>query len=56
MDMNLTAEEAELLKKILQRYVSDLKMEISNTEKYEWRQEMKQDEETVKGLITRLGS
>jgi len=55
MDLTLTAEDAALLKKILESHLSDLRMEIVSTEKFDWREEMKQDEEKIKALIARLG-
>ena len=56
MQLALTGEEAVLLKRILEQYVSELKSEISDTEKYDWRQSMKQDEAMAKAVIERLGS
>lgn len=56
MQLSIGPEEAPLLQRILTQYLSELKLEISNTEKYEWRQSMKRDEELVKGLIARLES
>ncbi len=56
MDISFTGEETVLLKRILEQYVSDLKSEISDTEKYDWRQSMKQDEAMVKAIIERLSS
>jgi DNA-binding MarR family transcriptional regulator len=54
MQLTLQPEEATLLKQVLTRFVSDLKMEISNTEKYEMREELKADEATLKSIIERL--
>jgi len=55
MDITLTPDEAQLLKKILESFLSDLRVEVADTEKYEWRKELQKDEETIKGLIARLG-
>lgn len=55
MDITLTAEEAQLLKKILESFLSDLRMEVADTEKYEWRKELQKDEEAIKALLARLG-
>jgi hypothetical protein len=54
--MNITLEknEAELLHRVLTNYLGDFRMEISNTENYEWRESMKEDEATIKALIKRL--
>ncbi len=55
MELTLSDDEARLLRTVLERFLSDLRMEIVDTEKYDWRQEMKQDEEVLKSLISRLG-
>jgi hypothetical protein len=54
MELKLDDKEATLLKTILEQHLSDLRMEIADTEKYDWREELKKDEETIKGLISRL--
>jgi hypothetical protein len=55
MELKLDDKEATLLKTVLEQHLSDLRMEIADTEKYDWRQDMKKDEETIKSLISRLG-
>ena len=54
MQLDLQPKEAELILSILNEYLSDLRDEISNTEQYELRQNMKRDEGTIKSLIARL--
>ncbi len=54
MELTLEHGEAALLERILANYLSDLRMEITDTEDYDLRESMKQDEETIKGLIERL--
>ena len=54
MDLTLTTDEISLLRRILENYLSDLRMEIVDTEKYELRQEMKHDDATIKSLLKRL--
>lgn len=54
MELKLELEEVELLKRILTNFVSDLKMEITNTENYDWREDMKHDEAMIRSLIDRL--
>lgn len=56
MQITLDADESALLRNILERHLGDLRMEIGKTEKYEMRQEMKRDEETLKAIIARLPS
>jgi hypothetical protein len=54
LQLSLETAEAKLLKDVLERFLSDLRMEIADTENYELRQSLKQDEETLRHLITRL--
>ena len=54
MELTLQPEEATLLTQILTNYVSDLRMEISNTDSYKLRQQLQRDEATIKGIIARL--
>lgn len=54
MELTLQQSEAELLLRILRQYLSDLRMEIADTEQYEFRQGLKQDEAIIKDLIGRL--
>jgi hypothetical protein len=54
MELPLQPAEASLLHRVLTSYLSDLRMEISNTEQYEFREELKADEALIKGLIARL--
>ncbi len=54
MELTLQTEEMELLKRVLSLALSDLRMEIADTENYDMRQGLKQDEETLKGILARL--
>ncbi|MBI4322540.1 MAG: hypothetical protein HY675_28955 [Chloroflexi bacterium] len=54
MKLDLQPEEADLLKRILVNYVSDLRMEISQTDSFDLRQELKRDEVIIKAIIERL--
>ena len=55
MELALEPTEEILLRRILERHLGDLRMEVGKTENYSMRQELKQDEEVVKALISRLG-
>ena len=55
VDLKLGNYEAELLRRVLISYVSDLRMEIADTDNYDMRQGLKSDEEVLKGIIARLG-
>ncbi len=54
MELALQPEEVALLRRILSNYLSDLRMEIADTERYDLRQELKRDEEVIKSLLARL--
>jgi hypothetical protein len=54
MDLSLTEEEARLLQHILSRYLPELRDEVYKTENYQWRQDLKHDEEVLKALIAKL--
>ena len=54
MNLSLTNEEAALLLTRLKADLGNLKSEISNTDNYDWRVEMKKDEERLRDIISRL--
>lgn len=54
MDFTLQPDEAEVLQRILDTYLADLRMEIVDTERFEMREALKQDEVLIKSLIARL--
>jgi hypothetical protein len=54
--LELTTAEASLLKEILKTDLSDLRMEIADTDLKGFRDKLKEKEEVIKQLIERLGS
>jgi hypothetical protein len=54
MELRLEREQVDVLRRILQHYLGDLRFEISNTELYEFREGLKQDEAVIKDLIAQL--
>ena len=56
MDLELSSEDFVLLKDVLERYVSNLRMEIAGTENADWRKQMHADEDRAKALLDRLAS
>ena len=54
VDLKLTNEEAKELKDVLTNYVSDLRMEIADTDQYDFREGLKNKETFLKDLISRL--
>ena len=53
-DLKLTNEEAAELKEVLTSYVSDLRMEIADTDKYEFREQLKQRKKLLVNLIAKI--
>jgi hypothetical protein len=54
MDLTFSAEDFELLKTVLERYVSNLRMEIADTDNLDWRKSMHADEDRAKAILARL--
>ncbi len=49
--LELTADEADTLRTILQSYLEDLRMEIADTDSYDMRSDLKQVEVFIKDLL-----
>ncbi|MBI4542308.1 MAG: hypothetical protein HY705_04695 [Gemmatimonadetes bacterium] len=56
MAITLTAEEAALLRQVLTGYLSDLRMEIADTDSRDFREKLKEEEAFLKRLIEQLGT
>lgn len=54
IQIELTSEEAGILREILTSYLSDLRMEIAGTENMDFREALKKKEALLKKLIQRL--
>jgi hypothetical protein len=54
VNLTLSNEDATLLLRMLKVDFGNLRVEISNTENYNWRVEMKADEERLRGIIAQL--
>ena len=52
--IQLADEEAEILKSVLEEYVSDLRMEVANTDSMDFREDLKRKEEFLKRLVGQL--
>lgn len=52
--IQLADEEAEILRSVLEEYISDLRMEVSNTDSMPLREELKRKEEFLKRLAGQL--
>ncbi len=55
MDIKLEANEAGVLRQVLSNFAGDLRMEIADTDKYEVRDSLKEDEEALKSILKKLG-
>ncbi len=53
--IQLADEEAELLKSVLEEYISELRMEVSNTDSMDFREDLKRKEAILKRLAGQLG-
>jgi hypothetical protein len=54
MDLILQDNEVSYLQRVLEQDLAELRMEISNTESYDMRERLKQDEVVLKSIIRRL--
>jgi len=45
-----------MLREVLTSYVSDLRMEIADTDAHDYREELKEEEAFLKRVIERLGT
>jgi hypothetical protein len=52
--ITLTQEEAAVLRKALSTYISDLRMEIVDTDSWNFRQNLKHEEVLLKKLVEQL--
>ena len=53
-DLRLTGDEARALREVLSSYLSDLRMEIADTEDFALRERLKATESLLKRLIGQL--
>jgi hypothetical protein len=56
VELTLSSKDFTLLKNILEGYISDLRMEIADTDKADWRKEMHDDEDRAKQMLARLNA
>lgn len=55
-ELTLTGKEEDMLKGILESYLSDLRMEVADTDRKEYRDELKVEEAFLKELIAKLSA
>ncbi|MCB9463554.1 MAG: hypothetical protein H6682_07710 [Candidatus Eisenbacteria bacterium] len=51
LPLNLTKEELEILKDVLEGSLSDLRMEIANTDRMEFREQLKERKNVIAKVI-----
>jgi hypothetical protein len=56
MSLRLETRERKIVRHALETYLSDLRVEIVKTEKYDWRVSMRQEEKALKRVIARLAA
>jgi hypothetical protein len=54
--IELSPEEAEALQHVLRSYLSDLHDEIVHTDSYDYREQLKQQQALLDGLLHRVGA
>lgn len=54
MQLELSDREMEVIGRVLRNYLGDLRMEIRDTENFDFRQDLKADEEAIKSFLGRL--
>ena len=52
--IDLSDSEARVLRNVLESYLREVSGQISNTEKYEMREELKQDREVIRKIVQGL--
>jgi hypothetical protein len=52
--LELTDDDAKVLKNALESYLSDLRMEVADTDRQNFRDELKQEETTIKKILGAL--
>ncbi|MDD1677406.1 MAG: hypothetical protein LUQ40_06705 [Methanomicrobiales archaeon] len=54
MQLDLTNDEISVLRKMIEIYLSDLRMEVADTEDQKFREGLKQEEITLKKILQML--
>ena len=56
IQLDITEEERQVLAGVLQSYLSDLRMEIANTDSYDFRQLLKDRKEVLEKVLRLIGA
>lgn len=54
--LQFSEEERELLNKIITNYLSELRMEIADTDQLSFKEQLRQEEDVVNGMIKKIQS
>lgn len=54
VQIELNSQEVEMMKEIIEGYLSDLRMEIADTDRMDFRENLKKKEGFLKSLLQRL--
>jgi len=52
--IQIAEEEAEVLRSVLEEYISELRMEVANTDSMDFREELKRKEAVLKAMVKKL--
>lgn len=55
LQLELNDQEQTALTEALQSFLSELRTEVSHTDRQAYRQQLKDQEQVIKGIVTRLG-
>jgi hypothetical protein len=53
--LEITTEEKDILTKLVRVYISDLRMEIADTDQSSFKKNLKEEQEVLKKLLEKLG-
>lgn len=56
LQLELNDQEQRTLSEALQSFLSELRTEVSHTDRQAYRQQLRDQEQVLKGIATRLGS
>lgn len=54
MQVDMTDSEVEVIGRVLRNFLGDLRMEVRDTEDHDFREGLKQDEQTINAFLARL--
>lgn len=52
--IQIAEEEAEVLRSVHEEYISELRMEVANTDSMDFREELKRKEAVLKAMVKQL--